>query len=92
MESTRQTPNFADILEEDSIPFELFENDFEDVVIPAHPEISDIKAGLTSSGAMFASLSGSGSTVFGIFSDEASATEAEQNFEPQYRTVLTRPV
>ena len=92
LERNVQSPNFADILEEDSIPFELFENDFESVVIPAHPEISDIKAVLKTSGAMFASLSGSGSTVFGIFSDEASATEAEQNFKPQYRTVLARPV
>ncbi|MDP7072050.1 MAG: 4-(cytidine 5'-diphospho)-2-C-methyl-D-erythritol kinase [Candidatus Marinimicrobia bacterium] len=92
LEGTVQYPNFADLLEEDTIPFKLFENDFEDVVIPAHPEISGIKSGLESSGSVFAGLSGSGSTVFGIFSDDASAKEAEQNFKPQYRTVLTSPV
>lgn len=92
LEDMDKTPNFAGLLERDPIPFELFENDFEDVVIPAHPEISDIKARLKKSGAMFAGLSGSGSTVFGIFCDDVRAQQAEQDFQPQYRTVLTHPV
>jgi 4-diphosphocytidyl-2-C-methyl-D-erythritol kinase len=61
-------------------------------VFKTHPEIGKIKLMILDLGAKYASLSGSGSTVFGIFSDDASAKEAEQNFKPQYRTVLTSPV
>lgn len=42
-------------------------NDFEQAVFNAHPEIEGIKASLAQQGARYASLSGSGSTVFGIF-------------------------
>ncbi len=42
-------------------------NDFEEAVFAAHPEIKDIKEGLYQQGAIYASMSGSGSTVFGIF-------------------------
>ncbi|MBT3216801.1 MAG: 4-(cytidine 5'-diphospho)-2-C-methyl-D-erythritol kinase [Candidatus Marinimicrobia bacterium] len=92
LENKNQTTNFADLLEREPIPFKLFENEFEDVVIPAYPEIGDIKSRMIASGAVFASLSGSGSTVFGIFSDETLALEADRKFKPQYRTVLTHPV
>lgn len=42
-------------------------NDFEDVVFAGHPAIAKLKAMLYEAGAAFASMSGSGSTVFGIF-------------------------
>ena len=42
-------------------------NDFEEVVFAAHPGIKDIKERLYQQGAVYASMSGSGSTVFGIF-------------------------
>jgi len=42
-------------------------NDFETPVFSAHPEIKDIKEELYRQGALYASMSGSGSTVFGIF-------------------------
>lgn len=42
-------------------------NAFEDSVIPAHPEIGQIKADLAALGAIYASMSGSGSAVYGIF-------------------------
>lgn len=45
---------------------ELF-NDFEKVIFPQHRRIVDIKDQLYKKGALFASMSGSGSTVFGIF-------------------------
>lgn len=43
------------------------QNDFEKVIFPRHPEIADIKDEFYSKGAVFASMSGSGSTVYGIF-------------------------
>lgn len=43
-------------------------NDFEKVVFPLHPEIADLKEKFYQMGATYASMSGSGSTVFGFFS------------------------
>lgn len=42
-------------------------NDFETPVFALHPEIGAIKEILLSAGAVFASMSGTGSTVFGLF-------------------------
>ncbi len=45
-------------------------NDFEKVVFEKHPTIKDIKEELYKQGAIYAAMSGSGSTVFGIFKKE----------------------
>ena len=45
----------------------LLINDFEQTVFPLHPEIAEIKQRLLSAGAIYAAMSGSGSTVFGLF-------------------------
>jgi 4-diphosphocytidyl-2-C-methyl-D-erythritol kinase len=47
-------------------------NDFESWVFEAFPEIGQIKTELYKAGALYASLSGSGSTVFGIFENDAA--------------------
>ena len=84
--------NFAGLLERDKTPFKLFENDFESIVIPAYPEIAIIKEKLWSCKPKFVSLSGSGSTVFGIFDDEAGAKSAESLFSHKYSTFIANPV
>jgi 4-diphosphocytidyl-2-C-methyl-D-erythritol kinase len=48
-----------------------FTNDFEATVFPNHPIIADIKKRLLDAGAYYASMSGSGSTVFGFFKHDA---------------------
>ncbi len=45
-------------------------NDFEATVFPKHPIIADIKKRLLDAGAFYASMSGSGSTVFGLFKND----------------------
>ena len=42
-------------------------NDFEKSVFPLHPELADIKETLYRSGAIYASMSGSGSALYGLF-------------------------
>jgi 4-diphosphocytidyl-2-C-methyl-D-erythritol kinase len=52
------------------------ENDFETVVFPKHPAIREVKRALERTGAKYVSLSGSGSTVFGLFADQETAEKA----------------
>lgn len=52
-------------------------NDFEEIVGKKHPRIRELKERLHSLGAQAASLTGSGSAVFGIFAAAAEASRAE---------------
>lgn len=51
-----------------------FKNDFEATVFEKHPVIADIKKRLLDAGAYYASMSGSGSTVFGFFKHDAEGS------------------
>lgn len=57
-----------------NLPIEVWknfvENDFETSVFELHPEIKNIKNKLYQSGAIYAQMSGTGSSVYGIFSDK----------------------
>jgi 4-diphosphocytidyl-2-C-methyl-D-erythritol kinase len=48
---------------------EYAENDFETPVIAQHPEVAQMIAALSGEGALIARMSGSGSSVFGVFAD-----------------------
>ena len=56
------------------------ENDFEAPVFAAHGKLREIKQSLQDHGAEMALLSGSGATVFGVFTDEARARHAQAHF------------
>ena len=51
-------------------------NVLEDVTIPMHPVIADIKEVMIKEGALNAMMSGSGPTVFGLFDNRAKAKKA----------------
>ena len=62
-------------------------NDFEKPIHAIHPILNDIKRQLISSGAIVSLMSGSGSTMYGIFSEESTAHSAKSAFE-QFQTLI----
>jgi len=66
-------------------------NDFEETVFEKYPEIPKLKAALLSGGAEVALMSGSGSSVFGFFSDPEKATELAVSLSSQYFISVTEP-
>jgi 4-diphosphocytidyl-2C-methyl-D-erythritol kinase len=81
---------------------DLTVNDFEGVVFARHPELRRIKDKLQRSGSEVASMTGSGSAVFGIFRDRGTLLRAQKSFtkeksfaisfvsRPQYRFAYRR--
>jgi len=59
------------------------ENDFEQVVFPEYPELREGKSALVRAGAKYASLSGSGSTLYGLFVSRTVAGRAVANLRKQ---------
>jgi 4-diphosphocytidyl-2-C-methyl-D-erythritol kinase len=71
------------------------ENDFEQVVFPEHPELGEVKRALVRAGAKYASLSGSGSTLYGLFASRKAADSAvtrlrKAGWTAQSTSTLTR--
>ncbi len=57
---------------------EVLVNDFETSVFKKYPELEQIKCDLYDQGAIYASMTGSGSTMFGIFESEITAIQWSQ--------------
>src|ERR1700733_3701333 len=77
------------------------ENDFERVIFPQHPSLAEIKRLLAGSGrpeaALLASLSGSGSALFGLYLTRGDAEAAQKRIGTQVqglnvRTSITRTI
>jgi 4-diphosphocytidyl-2-C-methyl-D-erythritol kinase len=71
------------------------QNDFERVVFPQHPSLAEIKRLLAGFGtpeaALHASLSGSGSALFGLYKSRGDAEAARERLRPAgVRSTLTR--
>lgn len=71
---------------------ERVHNDFEAIVFERYPELAAIKQQLLSGKALAASMSGSGSTVYGVFETQEAAQQTQRLFQDQHKTFLARPV
>jgi len=70
----------------------LVVNDLEPAASRLCPAVSELRKEIEATGALAVSLSGSGPTVFGVFSDEAAAGEAQRRLlrRPGLRTWVVR--
>jgi 4-diphosphocytidyl-2-C-methyl-D-erythritol kinase len=65
-------------------------NDLEAPIARHHPEIDQMKIALRRAGALAAAMSGSGSTVFGLFQKRSEAVAAVDRLSgPGWRVLLT---
>ncbi len=74
---------------------ERLENTLETVTVPEYPVISEIKACMVEYGAQGALMSGSGPTVFGIFTDEEGIRKAEYEIRQRGlsdQVYITKPI
>ena len=87
----QKTVKFAPL--ETPLNWQFFENDFERVIDSTYPEVGRIKQQMLKSDAIYASLSGSGPTVYSFFDNSKKADAAEALFASHpYWTVISRPV
>lgn len=56
-------------------------NDFEPSVFPAYPAVGEIKSQLMEAGAVYASMSGSGSAVYGLFEGDILSDSLTERFQ-----------
>ena len=75
---------------DDRVNWKLFKNDFELIIKEAYPEIMNIKDIMINNGALYSSLSGTGSTVFGIYNEEKFILNT-QNKLTHYKTYRASP-
>ena len=72
--------------------FEVLENDFMPMVERAYPIVAELRSQLDRAGARATSMSGSGSTVFGIFDDRMAASQAQVALQGRgFRSFLCQP-
>jgi len=89
LENTLIQTNFMPL--SDKINWSLLENDFEKVVLSTYPKIKQIKDDLQQSQSLFAALSGSGSTMFGVYDNLESVHKTRDLFK-EHHTFTALPI
>ena len=88
LDTTNNKTKFSPLTE--NVNWGVFNNDFEKIVCLTYPEILEIKDVLYKEGALYSGLSGSGSTMFGIYNDTYSLDKAISLLS-EYDTKITFP-
>lgn len=86
-------PSFLKLIEEND--FGQVRNDLEPTVLEGWPELGRFRSALEGAGARAACVSGSGSTVFGVFEAKSDASRAAESLVerfPGWRLLLARTV
>lgn len=87
---TPETPEF-NLQELPSLPVEEWKykvkNDFEATVFSRHPQLGELKRQLYDSGAIYASMSGSGSAIYGIYADSDIANQERERLKSTYQAI-----
>lgn len=71
---------------------EILRNDLEEPVFRLYPELKEIKNKLLNYGALGALLSGSGSSLFGVFKKRNEAEKASELFKNKYWIRIVMPI
>ena len=90
----RDFPAFVSALEAHDLPkiAGLMTNDFEKVICPRRPIVSELCRRMEEAGALRAMMSGSGPSVFGLFCDEQKAAVLQKQFVGEgINSFLCRP-
>jgi len=86
--------SLMDIIKSNKINFFDFKgkvtNEFETLVFEEYPELNEIKSELYYLGSIFALMTGTGSTMFGIFPSDESVSKANEVFQKKYFTFVHR--
>jgi len=87
--------DYKEIIQNNNFDYSLMKekiiNDFEEIVFQKYPEIKNIKEILYAEGAIYASMSGTGSTVFGFFESLEKINKAKECFPPEYFCWINNP-
>lgn len=67
-------------------------NDLEEVVFQSYPMLAELKDSFYAEGAFYAAMSGSGSTIYGLFQDFERAVGMMKSFRMPLQIILARPI
>ena len=63
--------------------YPLLENDFEKIIFEKYPVLGEIKKDLYEKGAVFASMSGTGATMYGVFNNDADVQKLYRKYKDE---------
>ncbi|MFQ5602777.1 MAG: 4-(cytidine 5'-diphospho)-2-C-methyl-D-erythritol kinase [bacterium] len=85
-------PHFKDSKFNNVDFYKVFINEFERAVFKNYPILAEIKRSIYRKNPVFTSMSGSGSSIFGIFHNLEDAFEAKAEFDRKFPTFITHSI